>query len=1241
MSLNGLDHAKVKEAYETAAGEPGGWFLLKYVSRDEVDVLASGNGGIVEIRNAVAKYEEPSPLYGFLRYRRRNVIVRYMPENCSRLIQARATVHFNAVCERFTPYNTKFEITTAKDLKDSKLSAACSLHAASGSSCSSSSSLRRRRLNEIAEEEEEEERERKRKSIEKVDENGNERPVSSIYSEAPRSPLTSGPPVVLDPQQLTAPQGTKFASTNRVPNFTGADRPVSPAHSDIAGRLSSQSARPGLYASSTFSYSKPKVKLAPRPSVEGKKRPTTSGNFRPIANLPAGFKFFAKSLKKGKLEGLEQVEKSGQNRLAIPQETMENQLPLRPATSSGASMKSITPSMSPSTKESKMTPEKVRLMKAMRMREKKMQGTPLVEVPTSTNTAPTADKGATDTKGLKPALHVERNDSYRSVSNADSGIAVDPPTPITISTEEPSEGTVSDSHPPSPTAASMSEIGDSTKASSLSESTEETIQGTKETGRDTEEEDGPEELSEIVEEAGLRMSVVEGSPGSPSGPTEGPHVETKETDVSDMTVTKAAEESRGIPEPEPSSVQTTEPKVEEPTVAAEKDTSNSSTQEPELEPAVKDQEPPRSPLGVPRSKFSSNEPKSSTSPTTPTLKSKFSSQNLKTRTETVPAVPDKASSVEKSEQSKTEASAPISENKVSVPQRSTRRKVTVDPIKTNLAKGESGNPLLDDDDLMEELQSATLHEAKPIIVSKSPLSPGFPNPTSSLSKEPGRLARTPTSPMHLTPGDVSQNSARSGPSGGAAYLNTLNRQGSTAGMTSKKGNMGSAIQQRIKALEKLSGSTGEEARPRTAIPSSTIFVVRKGSVREPSKPSLADRANSITIQTPTTPDQAHAASPETPANRGRERSSSVAKRLSMFEGQNAPRGRPESIQVTARIIRDANQMLKKSEPPKNLTDSSSVELKQSPLLVDLQTAHPANLTLAREESSVHASPNKNNLEQRGGKSVTEDGEKKARRRSSLSVMKDFIKDRKTSTASKSTDNLAAMSPGASVKSSSRPPSSQQNGDNITRRLSISSYRSSFSRDRDNASTTPLASPSVMSDSGSGDEGDKKSKTRASRFMRRLSNSFGSGRKSVSANISPTVAEEDPDQLATAPAAEKPQASSQPAVITYMGDVNVQFPDNLLWKRRSMCLDSQGFLFLSAVQGAAANVKEKAGVKRYHLSDFRMPFIPDVEVQELPNSVVLELVEGSSLQIACGDRAGQMNVLHTLQDAHQSHASFGQ
>ena len=182
------------------------------------------------------------------------------------------------------------------------------------------------------------------------------------------------------------------------------------------------------------------------------------------------------------------------------------------------------------------------------------------------------------------------------------------------------------------------------------------------------------------------------------------------------------------------------------------------------------------------------------------------------------------------------------------------------------------------------------------------------------------------------------------------------------------------------------------------------------------------------------------------------------------------------------------------------------------------------------------------------------------------------------------------------------------------------------------SAVTTRSSSRVSDSGSADDdkslSDKKSKNRTSRFMRRLSNSFGGARKSGSASISPTVKEEEVDQLEKAPMIVSQQVSS-PTIVAFLGDVNVQFPDNLLWKRRSMCLDAQGFIFLSTVQGGATKGKDIAGTKRFHLGDFRRPYIPDVEIQELPNSVVLDFVEGSSLQIACGDRAGQQNVLRSM------------
>ena len=75
----------------------------------------------------------------------------------------------------------------------------------------------------------------------------------------------------------------------------------------------------------------------------------------------------------------------------------------------------------------------------------------------------------------------------------------------------------------------------------------------------------------------------------------------------------------------------------------------------------------------------------------------------------------------------------------------------------------------------------------------------------------------------------------------------------------------------------------------------------------------------------------------------------------------------------------------------------------------------------------------------------------------------------------------------------------------------------------------------------------------------------------------------------------------------------------------MSIDSQGFLVLSQAQSNKGTEKSMA-VKRYHLSDFRTPFVPEMEVQELPNSVVLDFIEGGGLQVAVEDRGGQMRLL---------------
>ncbi|KAI1175815.1 hypothetical protein F4777DRAFT_578601 [Nemania sp. FL0916] len=1268
MSLNGLDDVKVKEAHDTAVGEPGGWFLLKYASRDEIDVLGTGNGGITDIRGAIARYEEPSPLYGFLRYRRRSVIVKYIPEGCSRLIQARATVHFNAICDRFS-HNTTFEMSDAKDLKDSKLSAACSLHAASGSSSSSSSSLRRRRLNEIAEEEEEEERERKRQSVVKEE----ARPTSSVYSASPE------PPVVLDPHQITSPPETSFASTKNLPDFTGADVPLSPAKSEFARRLSSQSARPDVYSSASYSQGR-KVKLGPRPSIDAGKRPSTAENFRPIAALPAGFKFF-KGSKKEKTREQQKAEQSGYAppttapATSLPLQSVDDQLPPRPATSSGASIKSITPSMAPA-REGKLTPEKARLMKAMKLREKKMQDAKS-ELLSPTKYEPSAEDGADTVLHTEPDVVPSAGPDESTATTPNANTANDLSISASVRSEAHAKDAVLDSHPSSPGAASSTGIGDSTKASSLSDLTDETIQAAKERmqGTDGEVKEGIVDPPEGAKEIGLQSALgIEKAKVTRLADTS--QTKTPDTNVSSDKCTTAEKEFTQIPESNPNISQPMESIIRESIEPGDfaldtdfssvlgpgksldegqapqiviipketKDTLHDTTlpqaSNPPNDSPESNRSVPKGQLGIPQSKFISNGPKSPNSPvspTTPTLQSKFSRKPV--------AVPADSAQPTHGQSLSIRSAAVHEPRKPDVPLKNgpeivlasppnpPKPKAKVEPIRTDLpAKGASHTDVtdpLDDDALMDELQTATVQEAKPILVSKSPITPVFPGSGSPPILRDAPAPRAASNPMRgslLMPVDLSQGNTSRSVSSGAALLGNLTRNPSNASMASKKGNVGSSISQRIKALEALSGNPNED-RPRPATPSSTFFTVRKQNTRDTSKPSsVADRANSMTQQS-ARPDSSRETTPETPGS-VRERSGSVANKLTMFEGQNAPRGRPESIQVTARIIRGAASPFSNlTNAPRKHGDAAPAEFRQSTLLVDVHRAQSVKPGPLTERPTVVERPKTSVSELQEPQSSSSAADKQARRRSSLSLMKNFIKDH-APLSNKSTENLAATSPrGTPLKSPSQTPSTS-----FARRLSTSSRRSSITHEGDNASLSGATrSSSRVSENGSTEDeksvSDKKSKNRTSRFMRRLSNSFGGARKSGSASISPTVTEEDADQLEKAAALAKQQVAS-PTIVAFMGDVNVQFPDNLLWKRRSMCLDAQGFLFLSTVQGGGKKGKENAGTKRYHMGDFRKPYIPDVEIQELPNSVCLDFVEGSCLQIACGDRTEQQSILRS-------------
>ncbi|KAL2262569.1 hypothetical protein VTK26DRAFT_945 [Humicola hyalothermophila] len=1309
MSLNGLDDARVKEAHELAVAEPGGWFLLKYASRDEVELLGKGNGGIVEIRNNIAQYDEKSPLYGFLRYRRRNVIIKYLPEDCSRLIQARVTVHFDAVCDRFSPYDTTFSIADSTELKDTKLSAACSLHAASGSTSSSTSSLRRRRLMEIAEEEEEEERERKRQSV--VNE-----------QERPRTPAASGPPVKLDADLANSPEASRFTTDTDPPQFTGI-RPSSPAKSfDEAGRrISSQTSRSDLYSTSSYPYSKPRVKLGPRPSTDTSGRPRSSGGAasRPVSTVPAGIRSLSKSSRKGRSHSQSQDEEPSEPR--IQEEAEDSSLSAaavdsnndssRPLSSKGdetstgsvlASKTNMPAAAATPNKQNTMTPEKARLLKAMKLREKKlaMSVQPAPDAPREPNTSAVPDGNQEPDTAEKDAIAEERPGQVEGqpASNADSGTEVD------AGADHASVDTHTDSHPTSPFAAS--DVGDSTQASSLSESTDETILA-KDSAEDVVDENKPNVSAapgEVSPSEGradrVSVELVDGRSDKIVTPTEDTgRKEEQAAAAEDKLENKVvsgspAQSAKSVPPPA-----LTSPPVSSSPSTVEQDTTDvppaeTATQSAAGPDAEKEgvagpvEERTSSPqIPIPVSKFSTKESKSPADVASQGIPAAVAQASDVDSQDAAPPVPPKDADDGAGKTAEAASAEPLS----------SRRKFP-DPIRTDLDalgdKRRSAISILENDGLMDELQSATVQQATPITVSKSPMSPADRNPAKAPGSSDGgaapRFLRTVSNPVRnsfLAPGEASTAPVRSA-SSGTTYLQRMSQQPAPADMRPKSAKLGSSISQRIKALEKLSGAPGPGDSSPKERPATTFFAVRKANPRETSRPSsVIERASSLSRGASPSPPASMESSPETRRAPGRDRSGSLVNRLSMFEGGMPPRGRPESVQVTARIVRDPNQPFPKApESTAGGTDYGRLELKQSPLVVDVRNRMPSqspvrassSLSMRPSESEMPAPSKQTLLERRlskgpslqtqgsdmdvaAGEAQTGGDGPRPRRRSSLSFVKDFIKDRTESligAKSPSTDNVSGFAPAAPAvptsRSPSRPPSVHQTV-SLTRRLSASSRRSSIERTSTATSGHSMLAPGRTGDAGADSETDAKSigsgsaspsqskGSRTSRFMRRLSNTLATGRKNTAPSISPTVTEEN---AAEVEAASRGSAAAQasPSIVAFMGDVNVQFPDNLLWKRRSVCLDSQGFLILSAVSGAAklplGKDKHGAMVKRYHMSDFKAPYAPDVELQELPNSVVLDLVDGSGLQLACEDRTGQMSILQILQEAHHQYANFG-
>ncbi|KAJ9618998.1 hypothetical protein H2203_008814 [Taxawa tesnikishii (nom. ined.)] len=520
-----------------------------------------------------------------------------------------------------------------------------------------------------------------------------------------------------------------------------------------------------------------------------------------------------------------------------------------------------------------------------------------------------------------------------------------------------------------------------------------------------------------------------------------------------------------------------------------------------------------------------------------------------------------------------------------------KRRGFIEPLSINTERTDADDIFSSDDELMEELQSATVQEAKFISVSKSPATPFFPRRPSSnsvysiksaksgASVDP-MIPRTNSSPLtlmeklaaatdRLSPGALSsQSRSRSSSSG-----RTPASEKADPMAIARKGQVSSKISDRIRALaEKSVRETSPPPVATTESIPSGIFAMRKASVRDTSdlqpQPSAPKTGRPMASFTKVAPWPVQATRP-TPA---------PSENQTVYTVQQDPTSKRDSVSVTARIVRRPSTQT--GHP--STGEAAPLELQQSPLIIN---------------------------HKRGAAS-----------QSNIQPLAPLITDSaalrtKSNAGSTLTDDV--LSP---VSDAMSPTQSRASMDSHR-----TSWRKSFGRNKENknpASASRALSPSSILS-------DESTSSRTSRFLRRIS-AIASPKKrdpspphSPRSVMPPNAAAYMPSISSVTSQTQPPNASTSitlPAV--HIGDLNVQFPDNLvrqtlvdsyggtrlrdarvlttwqLWRRRCLDIDADGHLVFSPAKG---NDYKKSVVQRFSLREFKEVYVPEIERQELPNS----------------------------------------
>ncbi|KAL8736550.1 MAG: hypothetical protein Q9181_002378 [Wetmoreana brouardii] len=1204
MSLNGLNATEINEAYQWALGEGGGWFLLKYETRDEVKLLRRGSGGVVDIRETIAQYDEQSPLYGFVHYRRRKVILKYVPE-------ARVIVHFQAITEHFTPHDTVFSFTTPKGLNDVALSSACSLHTASASIKSSSDSLRQRGLSGIAEDaselqsyetDAEPASETRKDSVgasslktrpERTDSLPDARTTGALHTPERRESTTpSSKPRNIDKALPPTPSDNtedKATTRNALEDTLLDSRP------SMEGRPSIQSMRPSIRDLQTPYDYKPKIKLGPRPSMDSSGRKNSldrAHDFRPVSTLPNGVRLPSRKQAparpksaNGQTPGAEMP----QFPIPSPKPVLQAAIPEVSIPLPNTSTKQVQPIEN---KSHTMTPEKRRLKKALELRQKQIAARNVLETsereeqPQSPTiqTSPDATKRESLTSAL-PDISAADDGSADVLQERIDALEGDPDI-VHVGLQSLSKG-VPESFEVSPISVPDVSDGPSTQASSVSDEDETPTKAEPVYAQEIRGDPLVETTVDALQHpAGIIIPGLDNSQAddqaSKSTTTVHDGYKTELPAANDPLDHQSSNLEEGnLPLDAPVSQSKS---YENAAVSDEAPIEAPSTSDPPSSLYARRSPIARSiamsvdvvkPHEIPLPPIDEDEEIS----LTPWRKAFIERSRPQSGVEGREClVPSSSQHQEEGEGSKDgrplSADAPSEQR-----EKRTRRHGLISPIRRISSPDYSDEQFLSDDSFMEELKSATVQEAKPVSVSKSPIMPVFPRSvldsksneqprSSSASSHHNRSRRHDDQPMMPKLPDLF--SARSA---SAPYAPLHEAQLSPP--TLKKTGVSSGISQRIKALEQLSSRptspSSQFSSPSAAHGSSAAFPKpRKTSFR--ASQAAAEIAKASTQASSTRPHIPFSPGVRSPDPYPKPLGDSVVRVDRIDMTTTSGKARPESISVTARIIRGSQN--KVPEVPEDPSQPGNMDLYASPLTVEHQSMRPTTpLSPLKPPKPLYA-------------------------RSTSS----------TSTTLRS-DPLSAP-----------------------RRDSISSRLSSTPSRRGSEPELPhsMSDSSINSMMNFDGTREEKKESRKSRLFKRMSNISAASRRSIASALSPV--RKDIKEEPIVEHHEPSRETIRPLAIE-IGEVNVQFPDTLLWKRRHMVIDEKGHLVLTA---SKADNNSKVIPKRYPLTEFNPPYLPDQDQQELPNSVVLDFRDGSTLQCACENSYTRNEVLRALKQAHMKY-----